>query len=65
MEDNVNKKDISQEDAERLLFWIEKIENGLEDLNLEMKIYRRDLQNELDKSKLKNTLQRIVNIKDN
>ena len=65
MEDNTNKKNISQEDAERLLFWIEKIENGLKDLDLEMKIYHHDLQDELDKSKLKNTLKKIVSLKDN
>ena len=66
MEDqNKTKKEMSKEDADRLLFWLEKIEDGLEDLDLEMKIYRRDLQDELDKSKLKNTLKKIVNIKDN
>lgn len=66
MEDqNKTKKEMSKEDADRLLFWLEKIENGLEDLDLEMKIYRRDLQDELDKVKLKNTLKKIVNIKDN
>lgn len=66
MEDqNKTKKEMSKEDADRLLFWLEKIENGLEDLDLEMKIYRRDLQDELDKVKLKNTLKKIVNFKDN
>ncbi len=65
VEDQNKNKKMSKEDADRLLFWLEKIENGLEDLDLEMKIYRRDLQDELDKSKLKNTLKKIVNIKDN
>lgn len=66
MEDqNKNKKEMSQEDADRLLFWLSKIESGLKDLDLEMKIYHRDLRDELDKTKLKNTLKRIVNIKDN
>lgn len=62
-EQNKNKK-MSREDADRLLFWLEKIEKGLADLDLEMKIYRRELQDELDKTKLKNTLQKIINIKD-
>ncbi len=62
---NKTKKEMSKEDADRLLFWLEKIENGLEDLDLEMKIYHRDLQGELDKAKLKNTLKKIVNLKDN
>lgn len=62
-EQNKNKK-MSKEDADRLLFWLEKIEKSLADLDLEIKIYRRELQNELDKTKLKNTLQKIINIKD-
>ncbi|HQF56911.1 MAG TPA: hypothetical protein PK831_00175 [Candidatus Magasanikbacteria bacterium] len=62
-EQNKNKK-MSKEDADHLLFWLEKIEKGLADLDLEMKIYRRELQDELDKTKLKNTLQKIINIKD-
>jgi len=62
---NKIKKEMSKEDADRLLFWLDKIENGLKDLDLEIKIYRRDLQDELDKVKLKNTLKKIVNFKDN
>jgi len=62
-EQNKNKK-MSKEDADRLLFWLEKIEKSLADLDLEIKIYRRELQNELDKSKLKNTFKNIINIKE-
>ena len=64
MVEDQNKK-MSKEDANRLLFWLEKIESGLQGLDLEMKIYRRDLQDELDKAKLKSTLKKIVNLKDN
>ena len=52
-EQNKNKK-MSKEDADRLLFWLEKIEKSLADLDLEIKIYRRELQNELDKWVKKN-----------
>lgn len=65
VEDQNKNKKMSKEDADRLLFWLGKIESGLKDLDLEMKIYHRDLREELDKTKLKNTLKRIVNIKDN
>lgn len=59
------KKEMSKEDADRLLFWLNKIEQCFDDLELEMKVYRRDLQQELDKVDLKNTLQKIVNFKNN
>lgn len=58
------KKEMTKEQADRLLFWLEKIEKGLRDLDLEIKVYHEDLQTELDKVKLKNTLQKLVNLKD-
>ena len=58
------KQEMTTEQADRLLFWLEKIEEGLKQLDLEIKVYHEDLQTELDKVKLKNTLQKLVNLKD-
>lgn len=59
------KKEMSKEDANRLLFWLNKIEQCFDDLELEVKIYHRELQQEVDKVKLKNTLQKIINLRNN
>lgn len=59
------KKEMSKEEIDRLLFWLGKLEEGFNGLDMEMKIYRRDLQKEIDKVDLKNTLQKIVSLKDN
>lgn len=57
--------EMSKEDADRLLFWLGEIKNCFDKLELEVKVYHRELQQELDQARLRNTLQKIVDIKDN
>ncbi len=55
----------NKEELGRLIFWLGEIEKGFDKLALEIKIYDKELRQELDKAQLKNILQKIVNLKTN
>ena len=55
----------NKEELGRLIFWLEEIEKGFDKLALEIKIYDKELRQELDKAQFKNILQKIVNLKTN
>jgi len=64
-DNNTNtKEELTEEDYTRLLALYQELNQEFDKLSLDLKVFHKDLQTELDKTQVKKALHKIISIKD-